>query len=83
MKVHTSMGLNTITFSRINTLSALSPTVDRYVRETYDELLKLPVPKRFYDLLNSYEQKRESYDSNNGNLKHGTALQAQPESVDC
>ena len=55
------MSLNTIGLSRTNTLTALAPAVDRYVRETYCELLKLPVPQRFYDLLNSYDEKLKSF----------------------
>jgi hypothetical protein len=77
------MSLNTIGLSQNNTLSALVPTVDRYVRETYCELLKLPVPQRFYDLLNSYEEKRKSSYSNRGSLTHGTTVQAEPEGADC
>ncbi|MFC1457335.1 hypothetical protein ACETIH_11525 [Microvirga arabica] len=75
------MNLNIIELSRSNTFSALAPAVDRYVRETYCELLKLPVPQRFYDLLNSYEEQRKSSYSNRGSLTHGTTVQAEPEIV--
>jgi hypothetical protein len=77
------MSLNTIGLSRTNTLSALAPAVDRYVRETYCELLKLPVPERFYDLLNASEEKLKSSHSNRGSLTHGTTVQAEPEGADC
>jgi hypothetical protein len=77
------MSLNTIGLSRTNTLPALAPAVDRYVREAYCELLNLPVPQRFYDLLNAYDEKRKSSYLNRGSLTHGTTIQAEPESVDC
>lgn len=83
LRVRTLMSLNTIGLSRTNTLSALAPAVDRYVRETYCELLKLPVPQRFYDLLNAYDEKRKSSYSNRGSLTHGTAIQAEPEGANC
>jgi hypothetical protein len=77
------MSQNTIGLSRSSTLSALAPALDRYVREAYCELLKMPVPQRFYDLLNAYDEKRKSSYSNRGSLTHGTTIQAEPESVDC
>lgn len=83
MRVLILMSLNTAELSRTNTFPALAPTVDRYVRETYCELLKLPVPQRFYDLLNSYDDKCKSSYSNMGSLQYGTTVQAGPEGADC
>ncbi|MXQ12987.1 hypothetical protein GR328_16280 [Microvirga makkahensis] len=53
-------------------LTALAPAVDRYVRETYNSLLTLPVPEQLYDLIRSYEQHHEKQLLAEESLKDGT-----------
>jgi hypothetical protein len=36
-----------------HSVSALVPAVDCYVRQTYNETLKLPVPQQFLDLIST------------------------------
>jgi hypothetical protein len=41
-------------------VSAPAPTVDHYVRETYNGLLSLPVSEQIYDLVRSYGQNSQA-----------------------
>jgi hypothetical protein len=56
-----------------NSFAALAPAVDRYIRETYNDLLSLPLPEQFYDLINSYEEQRETLSSTKGYIEDGAA----------
>ena len=44
----------------IERFAALAPAVDRYVRETYNDLLSLPVPENLGDLIGAYEQRSQA-----------------------
>ena len=47
------------------------PVVDQYVRATYRDLLALPVPEQFYELIDSYEEQRETHSPIKGRLEDG------------
>jgi hypothetical protein len=47
------------------------PVVDQYVRATYCDLLALPVPEQLYELVNSYEEQRETHSLIRGRLEDG------------
>jgi hypothetical protein len=47
------------------------PVVDQYVRATYRDLLTLPVPEQFYELIDSYEEQRETHSPIKGCLEDG------------
>jgi len=46
-------------------------TVDQYVRATYRTLLALPVPEQLYELINTYEEQRETHSPIKGRLDDG------------
>ena len=62
------MSLFTGEMSPMERFAALAPAVDRYVRETYNDLLSLPVPENLCDLIRAYEQQFQAKE----NLKDGT-----------
>jgi hypothetical protein len=47
------------------------PAVDQYVRATYRALLALPVPEQLYELINSYEEQRETHSPIKRRLEDG------------
>jgi hypothetical protein len=47
------------------------PVVDQYVRATYHALLALTVPEELYELINSYEEQRETHSPIKGRLEDG------------
>ena len=62
------------------TTGELSPThrfaaptsvVDQYVRATDRTLLALPVPEQLYELINTYEEQRETHSPIKGCLEDG------------
>jgi hypothetical protein len=51
--------------------AALIPVVDRHVRASYRALLTLPVPEQLYELINAYEEQRETHSPIKGRLDDG------------
>jgi len=66
------MSLITGELTPSNRFAALAPAVDRYVRETYNSLLSLPVPEQLYDLVRSFEQHHEMQFQGKERLNDGT-----------
>jgi hypothetical protein len=66
------MNLHLGELSPTHRVSALAPTVDHYVRETYNRLLSLPVPEQIYDLVRSYGQNNQSQSQAEECQEHGT-----------
>jgi hypothetical protein len=51
--------------------AARVPVVDQYVRATYRDLLALPVPEQLFELVNSYDEQRETHSPTKGSLEDG------------
>jgi hypothetical protein len=57
--------------SPIHRFAALGPPVDRHICAAYCDLLNLPVPEQFIDLINSHEVQRETPSPIKGSLEDG------------
>ncbi len=51
--------------------AALAPAVDHHIRAAYRDLLSLPVPEQFIELINSHEVQRETPSPIKGRLENG------------